>query len=247
MQPFGGQLLDFKLRGCSAMGRFDPLTQASFRKPMVTSTLPVVPATYLARIRALLQGGQRKILGLVGPPGSGKSTLALALHQAFAEVSQVVPMDGFHLANVELQRLGRAGRKGAPDTFDSAGYAALLRRLRQQGADEIVYAPEFRREIEEPIAGAVPVFASTQLVITEGNYLLLNDGPWGQVAALLDDVWYVDVDDGLRTDRLTQRHQQFGRSPEEAIDWVAGTDEPNARRIALTRPNAKLVFRWDTA
>ena len=214
---------------------------------MATPALPVVPTNHLARVRALLDGGQRKILGLVGPPGCGKSTLAAALHAAFAEVSQVVPMDGFHLANVELQRLGRAGRKGAPDTFDSAGYAALLRRLRHQPADEIVYAPEFRREIEEPIAGAVPVFASTQLVITEGNYLLLNEGAWGQVAELLDDVWYVDVDDRLRTERLTQRHQHFGRSREEAIDWVTGTDEPNARRIALTRPDAKLVFRWDSA
>ena len=211
------------------------------------ATLPVVPASYLARIRGLLQDGQRKVLGSVGPPGCGKSTLAFALHKAFSDVSQVVPMDGFHLAHVELQRLGRAGRKGAPDTFDSAGYAALLRRLRQQQAGEIVYAPEFRREIEEPVAGAIPVFASTQLVITEGNYLLLDDGPWGQVASLLDDIWYVEVDDTLRADRLTQRHQQFGRSREEAIDWVAGTDEPNARLIALTRPHARLVFRWDAA
>ena len=212
---------------------------------MVSSALTVVPASYLARVRDLLRDGQRKVLGLVGAPGSGKSTLAVALQKAFPELSQVVPMDGFHLANVELQRLGRHGRKGAPDTFDSAGYADLLRRLRQQRAEEIVYAPEFRREIEEPIAGAIAVFASTRLVITEGNYLLLDDGPWGQVAALLDDVWYVDVDDTLRTDRLTQRHQQFGRSREEAIDWVAGTDEPNARLIAMTKPRARLVFRWD--
>ena len=112
--------------------------------------------------------------------------------------AQVVPMDGFHLANVELQRLGRAGRKGAPDTFDSAGYVALLRRLREQGADEIVYAPEFRREIEEPVAGAIAVLPQTQLVITEGNYLLLDDGPWAGAAPLLDEVWYVEVDDALR-------------------------------------------------
>ena len=214
---------------------------------MASSAFPAIPASYLQRVRGLLQDGQRKLLGLVGAPGSGKSTLAQALQAAFPEVSQVVPMDGFHLANVELQRLGRAGRKGAPDTFDSAGYAALLRRLRRQGGGEIVYAPEFRREIEEPVAGAIAVFARTQLVITEGNYLLIDDGPWSQVAPLLDDVWYVDVDEALRTDRLTQRHQQFGRSLEEAIDWVAGTDEPNARLIAKTRPNARLVFRWDGA
>lgn len=209
------------------------------------ATSAPVPSRYLARIHGLLEGGQRKLLGIVGPPGAGKSTLALALQREFADVSQVVPMDGFHLADVELRRLGRCGRKGAPDTFDSAGYAALLRRLRSQGHDEVVYAPEFRREIEEPIAGAVPVLPQTQLVITEGNYLLLDDGPWAQVASLLDDVWYVDVDDSLRTDRLQQRHQQFGFSRQEAMDWVAGTDEPNARLIALTKPMAKLVFRWD--
>jgi pantothenate kinase len=154
------------------------------------SDLPPVPVHHLARVNALLAHGRRKLLGLVGAPGSGKSTLATALQRAFAGVSQVVPMDGFHLANVELQRLGRAGRKGAPDTFDSAGYAALLRRLRQQNEGEIVYAPEFRRDIEEPIAGAIAVLPATQLVITEGNYLLLDDGPWAGVAALLDEVWY---------------------------------------------------------
>ena len=209
--------------------------------------LPTVPSGYLARVRELLQDGQRKLLGLVGPPGAGKSTLALALQHAFADVSQVVPMDGYHLANVELERLGRTERKGAPDTFDSAGYAAMLRRLRQQRPDEIVYAPEFRREIEEPVAGVIPILPQTRLIITEGNYLLLDNGHWANVAALLDEVWYVEVDDSLRTSRLTQRHEQFGRSPQDAMAWVSGTDEPNARLIATTKPRANLVFRWDHA
>ena len=209
--------------------------------------LPTVPSSYLARVGELLEDGQRKLLGLVGPPGAGKSTLALSLQHAFADVSQVVPMDGYHLANVELRRLGRAGRKGAPDTFDSAGYADMLRRLRQQGPDEIVYAPEFRREIEEPVAGAIPVFPQTRLVITEGNYLLLDYGHWANVAALLDEVWYVDVDDSLRTDRLTQRHEQFGRSRQAAMAWVSGTDEPNARLIASTRSRAQHQFVWPDA
>jgi pantothenate kinase len=193
----------------------------------------------------LLRDGRRKVLGLVGAPGAGKSTLASALQQAFPGVSQVVPMDGFHLANVELQRLGRAGRKGAPDTFDSAGYVALLARLRDAAPQEVVYAPEFRREIEEPIAGAIAVLPETRLVITEGNYLLQEDGGWQGVAPLLDDVWYVDVDDVLRTDRLTRRHEQFGRSRQDAADWVSGTDEPNARLVAATRSRARLVFGWN--
>jgi pantothenate kinase len=204
-----------------------------------------LPAAELARIEALLDGGRRRLLGLVGAPGSGKSTLAQALLDALPGLAQVVPMDGFHLANAELQRLGRAGRKGAPDTFDSAGYAALLRRLREQRDGEIVYAPEFRREIEEPIAGAIAVLPQTRLVITEGNYLLLDEGPWAQVAPLLDEVWYVDVDDRLRRDRLVRRHEQFGRSREAALAWVADTDEPNARRIEATRGRAHHVVRLD--
>ncbi|KIQ35593.1 fructose transporter [Variovorax paradoxus] len=208
--------------------------------------LPSIPADCLARLQALMAGGQRKLLGLVGAPGAGKSTLAMALLQAVgADRAQVVPMDGFHLANVELQRLGRADRKGAPDTFDSAGYVALLERLRNQRPDgDIVYAPEFRREIEEPIAGAIAVLPSTQLVITEGNYLLHDAGPWAGAAAMLDEVWYVDIDDAVREERLVQRHQQFGRSAEAARDWVASTDAPNARLIAATKARAHHVLMW---
>lgn len=193
-----------------------------------------------------MAGGQRRLLGLVGAPGAGKSTLAAALLQAVgADRAQVVPMDGFHLANVELQRLGRTARKGAPDTFDSAGYVALLRRLREQRPDgDIVYAPEFRREIEEPIAGAIAVLPSTQLVITEGNYLLHDVGPWAGAAAMLDEVWYVDIDDAVREERLVRRHQQFGRSAEEARAWVDSTDAPNARLIAATRVRAHHLLPW---
>ena len=209
------------------------------------SELPRIPEAYLARLQELSKSGKRVMIGLVGAPGAGKSTVAEALRQSFPETSQVVPMDGYHLANVELKRLGRASRKGAPDTFDSAGYADLLKRLRHQADDEIVYAPEFRREIEEPIAGAIPVFPQTTLIITEGNYLLLNQGHWAKVHGLLDEVWYVDVDDELRTGRLTRRHEQFGRSREEAVAWVMNTDEPNARLIAEDKARADVLFRWD--
>src|SRR5215470_12034782 len=168
--------------------------------------MPDIPRTYLDRVGELLGRQRRVLLGLTGPPGSGKSTLAQALHQAFPDVSIVVPMDGFHLANVELRRLGVAQRKGSPPSFDSAGFVALLRRIRAQGSDETVYAPEFRREIEEPIAGAIPVHPSTRLVITEGNYLLLEDGAWAEIAGLLDESWYVDLETPVRVERLIQRH-----------------------------------------
>ena len=206
-----------------------------------------IAKVYQDRIDALMHGGGRRILGLVGSPGCGKSTLAAALLQMLGSDAVAVPMDGYHLANVELARLGRAGRKGAEDTFDSAGYVALLRRLRDQPASEIVYAPEFRREIEEPIANAIPVFPETRLVITEGNYLLLDHGHWAGVAGLLDEVWYVDVDRAVRQERLIKRHMLFGRSRREAEDWVANTDEPNAVRIEATKGRADFVFDWDGA
>jgi pantothenate kinase len=218
---------------------------------IIMTTMPDIHPSHLQRITALLERQPRVMLGLVGAPGAGKSTLAQSLLHAFAAIAQVVPMDGFHLANAELQRLGRADRKGAPDTFDSAGYLALLHRIRdQQGSDggEIVYAPEFRREIEEPIAGAIAVLPSTRLVLTEGNYLLLDTGAWAAVASTLDEVWYVQVDnDDLRRQRLVQRHEQFGRSPEAALAWMQSTDEPNARLIHASRHRAHHVFTWPPA
>lgn len=209
-----------------------------------TPPCPALPEPALARLHQLLQRPGRRLLGLAGPPGSGKSSLAAAVRQALGEQAQVVPMDGFHLANSELQRLGRAQRKGAPDTFDSAGYVQLLQRLRAQREDEVVYAPEYRREVEEGIAGAIAVQPGTRLIITEGNYLLLPEGHWGHVRPLLDACWYLAVDDGLRNARLIERHQRFGRSAEAARAWAESTDEPNARLIAAQQGRADWVFRW---
>ncbi|PQA77121.1 nucleoside/nucleotide kinase family protein [Rhodoferax sp. TS-BS-61-7] len=196
------------------------------------------PVDTQQRIAALLATGQRKLLGIVAPPGAGKSTLAQALQTQYPGQSQYLPMDGFHLAQTELERLGRAQRKGAPDTFDSAGFIALLQRIRQQTAGETVYAPDFNRALEEPIAGAIPITPGIPLVITEGNYLLLEDDGWAGARALLDEVWYLDVDPALRHSRLLARHMLFGRTREEALQWMAQTDEPNARRIEASRHRA---------
>ena len=204
----------------------------------------MLPALCRSRVEALLDSGQRRILGIVAPPGAGKSTLAKALAAEFPDGVQVVPMDGFHLANSELLRLGRSGRKGAPDTFDAAGYANLLQRLAQQGTREVIYAPDYRREIEEAVAGAIAVLPETRLIVTEGNYLLLDDSPWPRVREQIDEVWYLDVDDVLRRERLLQRHLFFGRSRERALSWIASTDEPNAVRIARTRHKADLCVPW---
>jgi pantothenate kinase len=199
----------------------------------------------LRRARALPRGGRRAILGIAGSPGAGKSTLARELVRELNGTGEPwvaqVPMDGFHLADAELDRLGRRDRKGAPDTFDAAGYAALLRRLREEAYDDVVYAPGFERTLEQPVAGALPVPPSARLVVTEGNYLLLDTGAWARVRPQLDEVWFCDLDEEERVRRLTARHEEFGKSHEEAVAWVLRTDERNAALVAATRDLADLV------
>lgn len=195
-------------------------------------------AALTARARALLGDG-RRILGVTGAPGAGKSTLATDLVGALSPSAVLVPMDGFHLAQAELGRLGRHERKGAIDTFDGAGFVALVRRLR--AAEDDVYAPTFRRDLEEPIAGAILVRASTPLVVLEGNYLLASERPWDALRALIDEVWYVDPGQDARLERLIARHMAFGRDLAAARERAFGSDERNAELIETTRARADVL------
>lgn len=184
----------------------------------------------------------RAILGIAGAPGSGKSTLA---EELVAAVSQQrgpdwvahVPMDGFHLSDAQLERLYALSRKGAPDTFDAAGYAHLLGRLRADDGSPL-YVPGFDRDLEQPLAAALFVPASARLVVTEGNYLLLEDDAWPRARAAMSQVWYVSGDEELRHERLVQRHITFGKPDRAARDWVEQTDAPNTALVKATAPRA---------
>ncbi|WP_431727767.1 nucleoside/nucleotide kinase family protein [Verrucosispora sp. TAA-831] len=203
----------------------------------------VLPVDELVRrARTLADAGPRQLLGITGAPGAGKSTLAAEVVAAVGPAARLVPMDGFHLAQAELHRLGRAARKGSIDTFDANGYVSLMRRLRRKEPTS-VWAPEFRRELEEPIAGAIEVPPEVRLVVTEGNYLLVPDWPWDEMRALLHEAWFLDLDGDLRRRRLVARHVAYGRSAEEARAWALGSDEVNAALVADTAGRADLVVR----
>lgn len=181
--------------------------------------------------------GRRRILGIAGAPASGKSTLAAELVETLTAQYPgrigLLGMDAFHLAQRILDRRGLAGVKGAPNTFDALGYLRLLERISR--TTETVYAPVFDRAIEDSIAHAVEISPETALVITEGNYLLLDADPWRRVRQVLDETWFISLDENVRRQRLLERHISFGHEPTEARERTYGSDQRNAELIITCR------------
>lgn len=203
---------------------------------------PVTVDELAADLRALAAAstgpGGRAIVGLCGPPGAGKSTTAFRLRDALGtERVAVVQLDGFHLATAVIAGTPLAARRGAVDTFDAGGFASLVERVRAND-EPVVYAPSFERDLEEPINASVAVRREHDAVIVEGNYLLAEGPEWARVRSCLDEVWYLHTDPRLRLPRLVQRHVASGKSPAAADEWVAGSDEVNARLIASTADRA---------
>lgn len=195
------------------------------------------------RVRGLLADRPRIVIGIAGAPGSGKSSLARKLTRRLQDAgvpAAQVPMDGFHLADVTLDALGLRTRKGAVETFDAHGYVALLRRLHDV-PEHAVHAPGFERRLEQPIAAAVTVPATTRVVVTEGNYLLDADDPWPEARTLMAEVWFVELDENRRRSRLVERHVASGKDRTAAQAWVDDVDEPNARRVRDRWGSADLV------
>ena len=211
-----------------------------------TSSGPATGIESLVAAAVDLVGDRRRVvLGIAGAPGAGKSTLVEALVPGVARAEGAdrvahVPMDGFHLADVQLDRLGSRDRKGGPDTFDAEGYAALLRRLIDE-PESWVYAPGFERSLEQPLAAAMVVPPAARLVVTEGNYLLLPEARWQRARAALAEVWFVTGDDDLRRSRLVERHVTFGKEHDAATAWVERTDEANAAVVAAVAHRADRV------
>ncbi|SER18770.1 nucleoside/nucleotide kinase family protein [Arthrobacter sp. OV608] len=196
-------------------------------------------------LRARLTPGTRTILGITGAPGSGKSTFAEWIQRQFGPgLAVVVPMDGFHLGNAIIDGTPLRQRKGAMDTFDAGGYLSLLRRLVRRD-ESVVYAPEFRRTIDEPVAASIAIPADVPLVITEGNYLLAEQEPWKDIRAQLDEVWFVETPPALRLSRLVERHMRFGMDRLASEAWANGPDEANAVLIQATRAAADRIIPWN--
>jgi pantothenate kinase len=196
----------------------------------------------MAEVSRFLSDGGR-LLGLAGPPGAGKSTLAARIVAAAPVAAVAVGLDGFHIGQGQLEQLGRSDRKGAPDTFDAGGYWVALRRIQEQSAP--VFVPRFDRMVEASLAAEILVQPEHRLVVTEGNYLLVDDEAWRPVGALLDECWYLEVDDAARRRRLVQRHIDHGRSPAAAEQWVARSDDFNADLVARTRERADRIIAID--
>jgi pantothenate kinase len=176
----------------------------------------------------------RAVVGLAGPPGAGKSTLARALVAHLGEQAAYLPLDGFHLSNRQLERLGLTSRKGSEPSFDVRGYVALLRRVLTD-TDADIYVPDYDRTIDEPVAARHLVPPAARLVVTEGNYLACDLPGWRDAYALMAECWYVEAPGDVRHTRLVERQLAGGRTEEAARDWVATNDDPNGELVEKSR------------
>lgn len=199
------------------------------------------------RARALAAGGGRVVIGIAGIPGSGKSTTATALVRrlsAYGTPAAYLPMDGFHLPAAVLRERGLADRKGAPETFDVDGYVALLRQVRS-GLGTAQWAPDYDRDLHDVVPARQLIHPDARVVITEGNYLALPDGPWAAARPLLAELWGIEAPWEAVRERLVDRRVATGRSHDDAVAWVDRVDAANAALVAPSIDLTDVVVAFD--
>ena len=208
---------------------------------LCSDVIPIALPDLAEVIRAKTPPEGRFLVALAGPPGAGKSTVAAGLVAALGPGARAVPMDGFHYDDAVLKARGLQARKGAPDTFDAAGFLHLLRRLR---TEEEVAMPIFDRALELSRGSAEVVGPADRILVIEGNYLLLQESPWDRVAGLMDLTLWLDVPESELVSRLLERWAFYGKTPQVARDWIDGKDRPNIRRVTAGSAPADYVIGW---
>ena len=191
----------------------------------------------------------RLLVGIAGIPGSGKSTLAELIHQELhrrdPDIARILPMDGYHLPNDQLDRLKLRPLKGLPPTYNPQAFIDALRlaRLRVQAFN----FPLYDRDLHDIVLRDTPqqrIDRAVRIVLTEGNFLLLRDPPWSQIAPLLQFSLMLDTDPALARERLLARHQRGGRSPDDALAHYLRVDEPNTRLVLERSTAPRFVLHW---
>jgi pantothenate kinase len=232
-----------------AIERTEPSPETVSENAELTGPPPEAVDALVRRIERAAAPGERYLLGVAGSPGSGKTTLAQALVRRIEALrpgtAAYLPMDGFHLANSTLERLGLRERKGALETFDGWGFLALLDRIRSE-TDHAVYAPSFRRVVDEGVAGEIAVEPAARVVVVEGNYLLADREPWSRVRSRLDTAWFCSTPGAEREARLIDRHVRHGRTAAAAAAWAREVDGVNAALVEATALRADLILSGTT-
>ena len=178
------------------------------------------------------EGSQRFIIAVAGPPGAGKSTLSKQLVQMLKTrsiQSCIISMDGFHLENSILKRLGLLDRKGSPTTFDVPAFIQVMKRLAAYESD--VAIPKFDRKKDISIERASIVSTQDKILIVEGNYLLLNDEQWVELQDIWDETVFINPGMDVLEKRLIDRWLSYGMDNESAKNRAFGNDIPNAKNI----------------
>lgn len=219
-------------------------------------TLQLTPQGVLSRLvphileMESVAAGKRIAIGLAGGPGTGKSTLAAELVAMLNAVrpgsTALVPMDGFHMKHAKIEAMGETERKGAPHTFEGAAFVSFLHHLKR--AVEPVSGPGYSRKIEDTVDDAFTVAPDVKVLVVEGNYLLLTQGPWAGVKSLLDYAVFIHVRRDLVEARLLKRHGEEGLFSEERNRaHIARNDLPNYDLVEASRERADVVFEMDVA